>query len=370
MLKVIWPHRICPILKTIYIDESGHTGPDLLNPDQPCFSLASLAIDGAIAEEILGCLPPTQKKEYKSTSYLRSPRRLEAAAALFDHPAINVDTCQIYLIDKYFMASAVLVDSLHYEWARAAGHDMHSDGSAASLSHLLHLVSRSLAGEDSHRAMLAAFLAMCRDCNRSTKSAFLGIFYEFYCRIYGKNRDFAVDFWLPVMLHHESFLKDFANGIVYDPVTTALMPTAHAWGDKINGPICFQCDESKVIAKSCEHYKAWSDPSIPSRVVGFGERKATFPLKVQSIVFEDSASKIELQLADLIAGVSRYAFSCQLAGKKNPIADKVMAKILSKGLLLGGFVPSLDAISEHYTLLEPLGINAADFCAEVLANKN
>lgn len=62
--------------KTLYFDESGYTGYNLLDPNQPVFAIASTDIEPAIAGTILReSFPDYQGEEFKFTNIWGSKSR-------------------------------------------------------------------------------------------------------------------------------------------------------------------------------------------------------------------------------------------------------------------------------------------------------
>ena len=52
-------------MKEVYIDESGHTGADLLNIHQPVFALGAVVANIEVYEKVLGCFPRFRMGELK-----------------------------------------------------------------------------------------------------------------------------------------------------------------------------------------------------------------------------------------------------------------------------------------------------------------
>lgn len=61
-------------IPSLYFDESGHTGENLLDENQPIFTLASVKLESGQADELLSVLPPSQGVEHKASSLTRSDR--------------------------------------------------------------------------------------------------------------------------------------------------------------------------------------------------------------------------------------------------------------------------------------------------------
>ena len=55
-------------MKTVYIDESGHTGADMLNTEQPVFSLCAVIPKADTIDKVRRCFPRLQASELKHIS--------------------------------------------------------------------------------------------------------------------------------------------------------------------------------------------------------------------------------------------------------------------------------------------------------------
>ena len=76
--------------RTVYFDESGYTGTDLLNPDQPYFTVASADLDDHEARTILyQSFPDYKGKEFKSARMYHRPKSRARPRGVL--PAIGAD---------------------------------------------------------------------------------------------------------------------------------------------------------------------------------------------------------------------------------------------------------------------------------------
>jgi hypothetical protein len=74
-------------MEQIFCDETGFTGPDLLNPDQKYFGYASVHMEEQEASELVGRIRakhPLQMPEWKGSKMLKTRRGREAALAVFE----------------------------------------------------------------------------------------------------------------------------------------------------------------------------------------------------------------------------------------------------------------------------------------------
>jgi hypothetical protein len=97
-------------MEQIFCDETGFTGPDLLNPDQKYFGYASVRIDSQEATELVDRVRaehPLQMPEWKGSKMLKTRRGREAALAVFE--AVQ-DRSITTVVDKRFALSGKLFE--------------------------------------------------------------------------------------------------------------------------------------------------------------------------------------------------------------------------------------------------------------------
>jgi hypothetical protein len=157
-----------------------------------------------------------------------------------------------------------------------------------------------------------------------------------------------------------------SSGIGYDPTATSLIVGLHRWGDRLGEQFDVLFDESNTISKYVDFITALSSPNEAERIVGFGDRKMRFPLRVNSLKFGKSESSASIQLADLIAGTVKTALLGHL--KYLPeVMPEVMKLLFEKDLLEDGLLPSIKAMSAPKGVIqEPFGVNIAEYSAEIL----
>jgi Protein of unknown function (DUF3800) len=114
--------------RTIYFDESGFTGYNLLDPAQPIFSVASADIDELRAQKILReSFPKYQGAEFKFSNIWGSKSRtglLKFAGYLSPFE----DQAFVYIVDKRFAVLTKIVDILIEPYITRAGYDFYDNG--------------------------------------------------------------------------------------------------------------------------------------------------------------------------------------------------------------------------------------------------
>lgn len=358
-------------LPTITYDESGHTGDHLMDSNQPCLVLAGIHMDDATAADLLKLLPPTQATEYKAKNLLQFNKGRKALLDILNDSRLNGSNCKVHLTDKPLMATMTLVDTFHYEMARESGYDMHTDGSAPALAHLLHICTSTFVGRETYFKMLRAFNDLSRHPDETTLDAFYTAFLPFYEAVFAADPDFAKNFWFPIIVaRHEAsrLIPKLTTGIGYDPVATSLFVGLHRWGDRLGQQFDVLCDESASITKLVDHIRALSSPDEPERIVGFGNRKVRFPMRVNSVQFGNSKNSAAIQLADLIAGTVKSALLGHLKYSSNTIPE-VMKLLIEKDFLEDGLLPSTEAMTDFNKIEEPFGTNVTEYSAQILRRR-
>ena len=114
--------------RVIYCDESGFTGYNLLDPNQPVFAIASANLDDKRAEEILReSFPNYREFEFKFSNIWRTKHKL-GLFKFADNLNNLRDLSFVYVIDKRFAVLSKIVDFLIEPHITDAGYDFYEDG--------------------------------------------------------------------------------------------------------------------------------------------------------------------------------------------------------------------------------------------------
>ncbi|PXX46972.1 DUF3800 domain-containing protein [Undibacterium pigrum] len=84
----------------IFCDESGNTGSDLLNKEQPLFSLASTCLDADVAAGLVGPLLCRGQTEAKYSKLKSSVSGQKTLIEFFMSPELSSLTGKVLLADK------------------------------------------------------------------------------------------------------------------------------------------------------------------------------------------------------------------------------------------------------------------------------
>lgn len=121
------------------MDESGFTGDDLYNPNQPHFVISSTLIGDEEASEILRrCFPRYQGPEFKFTTIWRREAHHDGLRAFArEIPALS-DRIFLWVVDKRFSLLVKMFDYLVEPSLYAAGRDFYAGGYAMRYLNTVH----------------------------------------------------------------------------------------------------------------------------------------------------------------------------------------------------------------------------------------
>ena len=99
-------------IATIYLDESGNTGSNLLDQDQPVFSLASCSFTEKEAQLLSDLVGSQSEHEIHFKRLKRRKPGQDGIIRLMKHALINPDNIKVNIFHKRFMITSKIVDTL------------------------------------------------------------------------------------------------------------------------------------------------------------------------------------------------------------------------------------------------------------------
>lgn len=224
-------------LKTIYIDESGNTGSNLLDKDQPVFATASCDFSLDEAEYLLSHLPSSAAAEAHFKRLRKSPTGRNAIIKLLTDELINTKRIKIHVMHKEFMVLTKIVDTLIESYYNAHGYDFYKNGKNISYSNMLWYCLPTFCDAEQVRAMYAAFIAMVRAASPATISAF----YNEVGRLKHSNKHARFNRDINLVLATQTIAVDVLNRIdkfALDPSIPSLFIHCAQWGDDYPAGFC------------------------------------------------------------------------------------------------------------------------------------
>lgn len=346
----------------IYFDEAGNSGGNLLDKDQPVFTLVSHNYTEAEAKIILApILKLSNAKELHFSQLKKYNKFRNAILESLNHELIAKDRLYNYMAHKKFMISVQMVDQLVEPVLYENGEDIYQYGLNISTANILHIMGTVAWKKELYDHMCIRFVKWMR----SAEFEDIVKFYESVRALYHSlkhKKDKKLVELLMASIEHILMINSHLDKYTLDATLSCFNAHCHFWAGIYNKPFDITFDNSKQI----EYWRDMIDfltHSLPEAEVGYGSRKHKYPLLINSLVTKESKESLPLQLADLLASSMNYAATCNVKKTEDEFAQKILT---SKLLDLPGnsMWPDTAMTPEELNMTDPVGINALDFIAE------
>mgnify|MGYP000382542730 CR=1 FL=1 len=290
----------------LYIDESGHTGGDLLNETQPLLIVASLRLaEDRVSQLYAPLRAATQAPEVKYANLSKYRGGQTAIIEFIRKLDANHSTFIFQLMHKRFALLGKLLDAIMEPVWYATGRDFYQEGRNLGFLNVLFMTSRSLAP-----AQLDAVLEALRP-------VFARADPQSIAKLSTALRDLAAcDSGLARLVRAIEEAIAFRNRIPggwSDLSKTdlqiqlpALVSVISAWNEDVPEDLLILTDESKELRSAFDDLMALSDQTEPAVIEHGSGRRMGFPLRIHDVRFCDSASTPGIQLADVAAGAVNH----------------------------------------------------------------
>lgn len=336
-------------MEIVAFDESGNTGEDLLNPEQPLFALASVCLSDSVAAEIIEPLRSSQSKELHFKKLKDSSRGQEKILQLLSHPALAGESVKLSATLKSFFLTTKLVDLLIEPTMRLyRNHDLYRDGENIALANMFAIVIGGGPHRERFEQMQRRFLSMMRRRQVYEIDKFYQVVQSFYRALMGSDCKSAC-FLLPIMKSQTVVQQvlEYSDPGMMDPIVPAYVELVNAWGEQLGRRFDVLFDESKTIEKNRTVLAAISHQDESDTIIGYDRRKVTFPLKVNSLRLADSKSHLQLQVADIVGSSYAYCTREKNRGNAGKFVTAIEAAFIAKKFPIFWSAPTLQFTPEE-----------------------
>lgn len=349
----------------IYMDESGFTGEDLLNAEQPVFvhvstTLSDAECDALFADHFAG----TQGHELKHKNLGKNPSG-QARIAGFIKVLHDTGKCTAFVCHKEFTALTYLVDL----WVEPAMHqdglDLYKDGGNLALCNMSYYCLRTFQSDRFLREHLRRFQRMMIQRTPESYLEFVRKLQKDYRQADQRTKEILTYFIGGVMKLGFGRIQTIPKRALDPALTTAVQTCSH-WRQTTDTKLRLIHDQSSSLAKDRWLWDMITSPDMEQKTIGIPGRETVYPLNVAETAFADSRSHRQLQFCDLIAGATA-AWCRQFLGLSHDaqyVARLGEAGI--EGLRIGGIWPQAAVDPETLGMQGWSGENI-DFMAEQLA---
>jgi Protein of unknown function (DUF3800) len=303
-----------PASPTIVMDEAGNTGENLLDRQQPVYTLAALRISQEAADNAVGAaLSRTQMSELKFAKLRNSAPGRRNLLALLDDLKLTPENASLAAAHKAWMLSAKLVDELVEPRMLRAGvqPQWYASGDAKRMATALYEDGRRTL-RDVYDDLASSFVPLVRDYDDDKANDFLSALRR--ARI--ACRDEQLLFILEGMIDTPEDLAAEFDGRddALDPAMPSLGALGGYWSRQIDEPFNVLHDDSNTVKRwahlleiarhRAERIAAGEDVAPASFTLG--EITVDLPVGIQKITFAQSHGDSRLQVADVLAGAGAH----------------------------------------------------------------
>lgn len=283
----------------IYLDESGYTGDDLWDDEQPVFVIATHSIGEPDCVELKSrFFGGVQATELKHAVLQRRGQHQRAIVSFLGSLFESQSQVRVVLAHKRFALTAKLVDFLIEPVAHRAGFDFYKDRMNWAFANLLFF---GLQAENSTTLshLLRRFQRLVRERSPASLRE-LQTFVEQPALLP------AIDEILDMVRPHARLtrISDIQQlpPRLLDVSFSVGLGALYTWRAAGFTSMHVVHDRSTNMARQTQLWEWLLAPTAPEALVGYGVTGFDFPIGVESTEFVDSKDSAGVQLADVIAG--------------------------------------------------------------------
>ncbi len=289
----------------IAYDESGNTGADLLDLDQPVFILASAKLTMSQANELRSIIQ-SPAQELKFNRLKKYGKYHSQILSLLNHDYISADSVNIGVFHKAYCICGFTADRLVEPVIYMSGMDFYQGGENIAYCNLLYYCIPVFCGKELFERYQIDFITLFQKRDPDSIE-------KFYATVVAlmeasKSEQFK-DALLPILFSREIIPQVLAEFGPYDFDTTlsAFVNSVDYWGRRTVGNFDAYVDDSKAL-RHFQHYVEVIKQINVEEEIGSDRRTLQLPLKLKNIHFTDSKQNMVVQIADLIAGAANHYY--------------------------------------------------------------
>jgi len=321
-------------MSSVFIDESGYTGADLLNQDQPFQAASALYISEPEARSLIEKhFPKIKSDELKYRDLARRKSNWNALLALQSDLLMNYE-CISYICDKRFLLILHFLDYAVEPFYYEQGINLYENGGNYSLASLLYYSADTLLKGDNFREILYLFQHAMKS---KTEASMVSLIEKVKASPW---QEMPEAFGPLAHKSHSCIEAILQKETSTDGAYVVLLSLISRLEAVLNQSYEIIHDRSKNL----DQYDITLNKMINhSDEVSFKETKITtlnFPLKLNSVSQVDSKDSLGVQLADILVG-GIIDSSKSVTGKKINDYNKCIADLYEDNQLIH-LLPSID----------------------------
>ncbi|PKH69495.1 hypothetical protein CXF61_00050 [Psychrobacter sp. 4Dc] len=355
-------------IPTIYFDESGNTGSNLIDLDQPVFTLASCTFSKEISEQLLELIDSNSTQEVHFKNLRRRKSGQDAIIRLMSSKLLDVKCVKINIFLKEFMITTKIVDILIEYMMHLMGEDLYLNGQNIALSNMLYYCLPTYCDKNLVQSMYRLFVIMIRSQDQEN----IDNFYNEVENVKDSSSDESFKTYLDTILATKKFIDGALNCTdkhSLDPSIPAFFSQCAQWSALYPKGFHIIHDDSHSLEKERLLFAQFMDWTQNEVELGYDRRKYNLPLKGKSLKFASSKDFSQIQVSDIIASSFAYWATGVSRGETEDYLFLELDKLdLNRFVGHNKIWPTKDVTPEELGTIHNGGLNAADHTPFFLYN--
>jgi hypothetical protein len=339
-------------MNRVYFDESGNTGEDLWNAEDPIFVLSSCRFSPESEKDLLDYFKHYRGPELKFSRLRRNEAGRFAVLRFLEDPRINSSSVAAFIVHKPFMVVTKYCDLVLEPSAREAGLNFYERGLNIATANLLTTVMPVVLTPTTWNNFLRGFVRIIRERTHAAFNEFSRIAELIYAHLEHSNKELSYCI-APALLVRPAEFFSLLGDHVLDPIIPSYYVLSDYWGRSLQQSFEICADQSKVLVKERQRLLALGDQNITAVEQGFDRRKMQFPLKVGTINAVDSTVERQVQLADIISGSLSGALKSDDRRKDGTFENQILKICFSRKFYVNAIWPDKEVDPKRLETDEP-----------------
>lgn len=281
-------------MQTVYIDESGFTGGDLINADQPFMALSAVFISEDEAIELCDRhFARVQAEELRHASLSKRPT-YHAGLLEVQRECLENFRATSYIVDKKYMCVLKLLNDCVEPALYADGLDFYANGNHIAFGSLLTVTSPVFWGKGRLEELLRLYQVAVRDKTDSAIDSLCECAHQISTLELG-------EYFVPLAHKHPAIVSEIRGEGSSDIAPSLMFGLISNLEEHATGGYEMIHDPSPAMKAYHGMIEALRS-APPQRFHISSLCQITYPLKLSSVREGDSKALRGLQLADLLAG--------------------------------------------------------------------
>lgn len=308
--------------KKIYFDESGFTGYNLMDPQQPVFAIASTDIEPELAEDLLKkAFPKYQGAEFKFSN-ITKPTNISGLPYLAANIKEYTKRIHIEVIDKKFIILRKMLDFLVEPLYYHTGYNFVSNGYTWQYANSVFVGLKYVSEVDVYDELIAAYSEFSQAPSKESLKMLASTIKALEQKV-----SLEVKHYLAEMRQGCDSFDQFNNFETFrktnDLQLTVMLKILIRWRQQYEQDFIVVHDDSASFARSREMWTALTEMNAPNYLYTLGDKtQVLFPLRVLQTESVDSKQNHSIQLCDIIAGFATLFSKMDPNNKQAEIIQK------------------------------------------------